>query len=127
MVCGDRWWLLSRCQQAAQKTAEEATKAGDVDKLKDCSEVKYLAVARKTMFEKPVVDMEAQSYDGGELHADVLVFDIDTAKYLGGFKAVGKTPDSLEQKSKATNVEQWLHELIGAEINTAVRAKLQGP
>jgi hypothetical protein len=130
MVCDDPWWVLSACDRFAKETRAELVESGAeaVLALKKCSELRYLAVARKTAWKAPVVTLETKSYDGGELSADVFVFDIDSAKYIGGFKASAKTPDTLEKvsdRNSSKDVEKWLLRIVGSDLLAAVKQKVE--
>ena len=124
-VCDNDWWLLSHCDGYAklsrEKLADDPT-APFV--LKNCAELHYLVVARQTAFKAPVLAMETKTYEHGTLSADLFVFDIDTAKYLGGFKASSSTPDKLEgMERNSGRIETWLLELIGIGLNQATEKK----
>jgi len=129
MVCEDQWWVLSRCKGWVSKSKEEIAKDGGIGDLKQCSELKYLAVARKTAWHPPSVSLETKVYEGGELSVDVMVFEIDSAKYIGGFKASAKTPETIEKISSSNSskdVEKLLLRLVGSDLRDAVKKKFEG-
>ena len=122
-VCGPEFELLSNCKADTKKSAQEA--AGDAtERLKACSELELLAVVRKVGFTKPTADMASKTYSPGELAGEVLVFDIDSAKYLGGFKVNAKTPDSLDKVPQGLDVDKALLQTVSQSLSEAIKLKL---
>jgi len=127
-ICGPEWTLLKTCQDDAKKTAEEvAAQYGGTANLKACSELKLLAVVRKVSFTKPSADRKAKTYSPGEFVGEVLVFDIDSAANLGGFRVTAKTPESLDKVPEGADVDDSLLRTINQSFIEGVKLKLGNP
>ncbi|MBL8954387.1 MAG: hypothetical protein JNK82_26655 [Myxococcaceae bacterium] len=124
-ICNDLWWRLSGCDALTKLTPEAAAAQFDaVNELKRCAALRYVAVARKRAFTKPVADKASKTYQAGHLSVELLVFDLQTAAYLGGFVVDAKSPESLEKVTATTNVDGWLHEQLGRVVFDAMRARI---
>jgi len=124
-VCGPEWKLLKACQEDANKTALQlANEYGGTKDLKECSELKLLAVVRKVSFSKPSADMAAKTYSPGQFVGEVLVFEIDTAKYLGGFHVTAKTPESVDKVPQGHDMDRALMEFIKQGFIQGVKLKI---
>jgi hypothetical protein len=127
-ICGPEWTLLKSCQDDAKKTAQEvAEQYGGAQNLKACSELTLLAVVRKVSFTKPTADMKTKTYSPGEFVGEVLVYEIDSAKYLGGFRVTSKTPDSLDKVLQSADVDDSLLQTIKQGFIQGVKLKLGDP
>jgi hypothetical protein len=126
MVCQDDWWLLSECQRVAGYSKEQVTSWGHTGKLKACAGLRYLAVARKTAFHQPIVSVAEKKYEGGELAADVLVYEIDTGKYLGGFRAKGVTPEGFRagERDSEESLRKDLLDFIGTDLARTIQKRI---
>ena len=92
--------------------------------LKECSELKVLAVVRKVSFTKPAADRKTKTYSPGEFAGEVLVFNIDDAAPLGGFRVTAKTPDSLDKVPESADVDDSLLRTINQSFIESVKLKL---
>jgi hypothetical protein len=125
MICNSLWWRLSKCDELSNLTPEKATAEFDaVNEVKRCAGLRYVAVARKRSFTKPSAEKGSSTYKAGHISVELLVFDLDTAAYLGGFLAEAKNPSSLDNMTASTNVESYLHEGLGRVIYDAMRARI---
>ncbi len=125
MICDNLWWRLSGCDKLSKLTAEAAAAKFDANnELKRCAGLRYVAVARKRAFTKPVADKASMTYTAGHLSVELLVFDLQSAAYLGGFIVDAKTPESLEHVTASTNVDRWLHEMLGGLVFDAMRTRI---
>lgn len=124
MICNDLWWRLSGCDRISKLTAEKAAEEfGAVAELKRCAGLRYLAVVRKRAFTRPSADKDSKTFDRGSISVELLVFDLESAAYLGGFLVDAKNPESLEV-SASTNVGKMLHEHLGRLIYDAMRKRI---
>ncbi|MDP3238067.1 MAG: hypothetical protein Q8N26_35070 [Myxococcales bacterium] len=124
-VCDDLWWALSSCQRIADQKAETVAEL-DVNALERCSTLARLAVVRQTSFHRPHADHASRTYEGGHLAADVFVFDFDTGVLLGGLRTDARTPESLDKVTATTNVDRWLHEILGRLTYDQVLKRIDG-
>lgn len=121
-ICNDLWWRLSECDAAAKLTGEQAAADfGAMSNLKRCATLRYVAVARKRAFTKPVVDKGSNTYSPGSLSVELLVFDLESAAYLGGFIVDAKNPETAPSE---TNVEKYLQDQLGRVVFDAMRARI---
>lgn len=124
-ICGPEWTLLQTCKDDAKKTAEEvAAQYGGTANLKECSELKLIAVVRKVSFTKPTADRKSKTYSPGEFVGEVLVFELDSAKPLGGFRVTAKTPESLDKVPESADVDDSLMQTIKQSFIQGVKLKI---
>ena len=61
------------------------------------------------------------SFTGGTYKAECRVFEIESAKYLGGFEANAKMHRASRQARKGANLEQTLENLVNSEMESGLR------
>ena len=78
-----------------------------------CEKLEYIAVIRTTRTVEPEVNAEEKTYQSGVLEGDVVVFDLDSKKSIGGF------PFKVNNGEKVANWQQ------GGGLDVAKELRMQ--
>jgi hypothetical protein len=89
--------------------------------LEQCASFVYLLVVRTKTKTDPLVNQAARTFQGGHIDGDVMMFDIDTAKSLGGYHFTVKNSSTLQldMNDPWSGLEKELRENMWASIRDA--------
>jgi hypothetical protein len=63
--------------------------------LSACQRLEYVLVIRKLEFTEPELSLETKQFKSGKYRAEVLAFELQSGKLLGGFTVSAKNEDSV--------------------------------
>lgn len=127
-VRAPRTGVLQTCRQLVDKAGDASvTKYWGKDAFTRCIDVKYLLAIRVTRATKPerapnVDGKGSTSFRGGSVEGDVLVYRLEDAKHLGGFRFSAKSSAEADYQKLAEDLASNVGKAIDEAISKYIRA-----